>query len=363
MSLELTKVDSPRVAGYQEVWLASDPDASYRAILAIHSTHRGPALGGTRLMRYADDDAALTDVLRLARGMTYKCAAANIPLGGGKSVILQPPNGYDRAALLRAHGRAVESLKGRYVTSVDIGTGPEDLVIVRETTTHVTGLPNELGDPSPVTARGVVCAIEAAQYVTTSSRDLRGVRVAVQGCGHVGKALALQLHALGARLIVCDVSQVRATSVAAQCEADVRPPDDIYDVDADVYAPCATGATLNARTIPRLRVRAVAGAANNQLETNRDGDALRARGITYVPDFVANAGGAIYLCRVLAGWTDAQTDAAVESIFDSSVAVLRRAEKEGISAQDAAERVVDARLGSHEATAQASRRQIAGENP
>jgi leucine dehydrogenase len=239
----------------------------------------------------------------------------------------------------------VESLTGRYVTSVDIGTGPDDMVIVRETTTHVTGLPHELGDPSPVTARGVVCAIEATQYLTTSSRDLRGVRVAVQGCGHVGKALALQLYALGARLAVCDVSQDRASAVAAQCEADVVPHDAIYDVDADVYAPCATGATLNASTIPRLRVRAVAGAANNQLETDRDGEALRARGITYVPDFIANAGGAIYLCRVLAGWTDAQTDAAVESIFDSSLEVLRRAEKEGISAQDAAERVVDARLG------------------
>src|SRR5215218_6899407 len=156
-------------------------------------------------MPYADDDAALTDVLRLARGMTYKCAAANIPLGGGKSVIVEPrQHDYNRTELLRAHGRAVESLGGRYVTSVDIGTGPEDMVIVRETTTHVTGLPNELGDPSPVTARGVVCAIEAAQYLTTSSRDLRGVRVSVQGCGHVGKARALQLYVPGSRLIVSD---------------------------------------------------------------------------------------------------------------------------------------------------------------
>ena len=345
MSLELTKLESPRVAGYEEVWLASDPDVSYRGFLAIHNTQRGPALGGTRLMSYADDDAALTDVLRLARGMTYKCAAANVPLGGGKSVILQPANGYDRAALLRAHGRAVESLKGRYVTSVDIGTGPEDMVFIRETTTHVTGLPNEMNDPSPVTARGVVRAIEAVRFVTTSSRGLQGVRVAVQGCGHVGKSLAIQLYALGARLIVADVSRDRAAGVAAQCDAEVMPPDDVYEAQADIYAPCATGATLNPRTIPRLRVSAVAGAANNQLETNRDGDALRARGITYVPDFIANAGGAIYLCRVLAGWSDAQTDAAVESIFDSSVEVLRRAEREGIAAQDAAERVVEARLG------------------
>ncbi len=345
MSLQLTKLDSPRVAGYEEVWVAKDPDASYHGILAVHNTQRGPALGGTRLMRYADGDAALTDVLRLARGMTYKCAAANIPLGGGKSVILEPPSGYDRAALLRAHGRAVESLNGRYITSVDIGTGPVDMVTVRETTTHVTGLPNELNDPSPVTARGVVCATQAARYVRSGSRDLHGVRVAVQGCGHVGKALALQLHVLGARLIVSDVSRERVDAVVAECGAEVCRPDEIYVAKADVYAPCATGATLNVQTIPRLHASMVAGAANNQLETSADGDALRARGITYVPDFIANAGGAIYLCRVLAGWTDAETDAAVESIFESSVEVLRRAEREGISAQTAAERVVEARLG------------------
>ena len=169
--------------------------------------------------------------------------------------------------------------------------------------------------------------------------------VAVQGCGHVGKSLALQLHALGARLIVSDVSDERADAAAAECRGERRRPDEIYDAEADVYAPCATGATLNATTIPRLKASIVAGAANNQLETRADGDALRARGITYVPDFIANAGGAIYLCRVLAGWTDAQTDAAVESIFDSSVEVLSRAEQEGISAQTAAERVVEARLG------------------
>lgn len=348
MTLELTQLKSPRVAGYEEVWVADDPDASYHAILAIHSTRRGPALGGTRIMRYADDDAALTDVLRLARGMTYKCAAANIPLGGGKSVIVEPRHDYDRAELLRAHGCAVESLGGRYLTSVDIGTSPEDMVIVRETTTHVTGLPNELGDPSPITARGVVRAIEAARQFTTSSRDLRGVRVAIQGCGHVGRALAVQLSALGAQSIVCDVSEQRARAVAEQCDGELCAPDDVYAVNADVYAPCATGATLNAMTIPRLKARIVAGAANNQLETNGDGEALRARGITYVPDFIANAGGAIYLCRVLAGWTDAQTNAAVESIFESSVEVLDRAEREGIPAQGAAERVVEARLGAVE---------------
>lgn len=345
VSLELTQIQSPRVTDYEQVWLAVDAAVSYRAILAVHSTRRGPALGGTRLMRYADDDAALTDVLRLAQGMTFKCAAANLPLGGGKSVILQPAGEFNRADLLRAHGRAVEALRGSYITSVDIGTGSEDMVFVRETTTHVTGLPGELGDPSPTTARGVVRAIEAAWYVTTSKRDLRDVRVAIQGCGHVGRSLADQLHALGAHVIVCDVSADRAQSVAPQCHAEICAPDDVFEVDADVYAPCATGATLNDATIPRLRARIVAGAANNQLESMRHGDALRARGITYVPDFVANAGGAIYLCRVLAGWPEEQVKAAVESIFETSLEVLEHAERDGIATQQAAEHLAQTRLG------------------
>ena len=295
-------------------------------------------------MRYADDDAALTDVLRLARGMTHKCAAANIPLGGGKSVIIEPAHAHDRAALLRAHGRAVEALNGRYVTSVDIGSGPADMVIVRETTSHVTGLPGELGDPSPVTARGVVRAIQAARQVTTSDAALTGVRVAVQGCGHVGMSLAEQLHALGAKLVVADVSADRAMLAADRYAAEMCAPEDVYESDVDVYAPCATGATLNDATIPCLTASIVAGAANNQLEAARHGNHLRDRGITYVPDFIANAGGAIYLTRVLAGWSEEQVRAAVESIFDASVEVLQRAEREGISTQLAAERLAEARL-------------------
>ena len=344
MSLELTPLRSPRTSGYEEVWLAVDPEASYRAIIAVHNTRRGPALGGTRIMRYVDDDAALTDVLRLARGMTHKCAAANIPLGGGKSVIIEPAHAYDRAALLRAHGRAVEALGGRYVTSVDIGSGPNDMIFVRETTTHVTGLPGELGDPSPVTARGVVRAIQAARQVTTSDAALTGVRVAVQGCGHVGMSLAEQLHALGAKLVVADVSADRAMLAADRYAAEMCAPEDVYEADVDVYAPCATGATLNDATIPCLTASIVAGAANNQLEAPRHGNHLRDRGITYVPDFIANAGGAIYLTRVLAGWSEEQVRAAVESIFDASVEVLQRAEREGISTQLAAERLAEARL-------------------
>jgi leucine dehydrogenase len=344
MSLEIRPLETPASAGYEEVWIAEDASASYRAIIAVHNTRRGPALGGTRLMRYASDDAALTDVLRLARGMTFKCAAANLPLGGGKSVILAPLGDYDRAALLRAHGQAVEFLRGRYVTSVDIGTGPEDMVVVRETTSHVTGLPNELGDPSPITARGVVRAMQAGRRHKTGSVSLAGVTVVVQGCGHVGRSLAEQLAALGAKLVVSDVDETRTEAARQLCNAEVCDSERLYGVQADIYAPCATGATLNDSTIPRLAAQIVAGAANNQLAEDRHDRALRDRGILYVPDFIANAGGAIYLCRVLAGWSDAEVTAAVEGIYDTALDVLLRAEQEGIGTLAAAERIVEARL-------------------
>jgi len=343
MAVELRRLESEQTDGYEEVWLAEDAGAAYRAVMAIHDTRRGPALGGTRLMHYADLDAALRDVLRLARGMTFKCAAADLPLGGGKSVVLEPAGEFDRAALLRAHGRAVDALQGRYITSVDIGTGPEDMVIVRETTTHVTGLPGELGDPSPVTARGVVRAIQAAWYSVTS-QQLDGVRVAIQGCGHVGSALARQLHALGAKLVVSDVDARRVTPSALGVPAETRHPDEIHQADVDVFAPCGTGGTLNDTTIGQLRARVVAGAANNQLESDRHADALRARGIVYVPDFIANAAGAIYLCRVLAGWSERRTTEAIEAIFDSSLEVLERAKRDGVSTATAADRLVADRL-------------------
>ena len=344
MALALRRLESKQTDGYEEVWLAEDADAAYQAVMAIHDTRRGPALGGTRLMRYRDLDAALYDVLRLARGMTFKCAAADLPLGGGKSVVLQPAGAFNRSALLRAHGRAVEALEGRYITSVDIGTGPEDMVIVRETTRHVTGLPGELDDPSPVTARGVVRAIQAAWLTTTARQDLVGARVAIQGCGHVGRALARQLDALGARLVVSDVDARRVAPTALGVPAEVVDPDEIHRAAVDVFAPCGTGGILDDATIGELQARIVAGAANNQLELDRHADALRARSITYVPDFIANAGGAIYLCRTLAGWSQDRTSAAVEAIFDTTRDVLALAERAGTSTARAADDLVLTRL-------------------
>ena len=344
MALEIRAVNTPASAGYEEVWLAEDASASYRGIIAVHNTRRGPALGGTRIMRYASDDAALTDVLRLARGMTFKCAAANLPLGGGKSVIMEPLGSYDRAALLRAHGRAVEYLRGRYVTSVDIGTGPDDMVVVREATSHVTGLPGELGDPSPITARGVVRAMQAGRQHSTGSPSLAGVSVAVQGYGHVGRSLAEQVAALGSTVIVSDVDESRANSARDICGATICDTDRLYGVQADIYAPCATGATLNDATIPQLTAQIVAGAANNQLAEDRHDRALRDRGILYVPDFIANAGGAIYLCRVLADWSDAEVAAAVEGIFETALDVLQRATQDDVGTLAAAEQIVESRL-------------------
>jgi leucine dehydrogenase len=344
MALELRRLQSKETDGYEEVWVAEDTDAAYQSVLAIHDTRRGPALGGTRLMAYRDLNAALYDVLRLARGMTFKCAAADLPLGGGKSVVFQPAGAFNRSALLRAHGRAVEALEGRYITSVDIGTGPEDMVTVRETTRYVTGLPGELDDPSPVTARGVVRAIQAAWLTSTSRQDLDGVRVAIQGCGHVGRALARQLDALGARLVVSDVDARRVTPTALGISAEVCPPDEIHRAEVDVFAPCSTGGILNDTTISQLEARIVAGAANNQLELDRHADALRARSITYVPDFIANAGGAIYLCRTLAGWSQDRTSSAVEAIFETTRDVLALAERAGTSTARAADELVLTRL-------------------
>jgi leucine dehydrogenase len=230
------------------------------------------------------------------------------------------------------------------VTSVDIGTGPDDMVVVREATSHVTGLPGELGDPSPVTARGVVRAMQAGRQYKAGDASLAGVTVAVQGCGHVGRSLAEQLAALGAKLMVSDVDETRASAVRKLCGAGVCDSNAIYGVQADVYAPCATGATLNDSTISQLTARIVAGAANNQLAEDRHDRALRDRGILYVPDFIANAGGAIYLCRVLAGWSDAEVATAVEGIFDTALDVLQRAERDAIGTLGAAEQIVQARL-------------------
>lgn len=333
------------VEGWERVLIASEGE--YHCVLAIHSTVLGPALGGTRLWRYAIEHEAVADALRLARGMTYKNAMAGLDLGGGKSVILAPARIADREALFRAHGRLIESLGGTYYTGEDVGTSPADMDVVAKETRHVGGTSDSIGDPSPRTARGVFRAMQAAALHRLGTSNLKGVRVALQGCGNVGTALAAQLAEAGARLVVADVDSARANRVAAETGARVVDADGIYGVEADVFSPNALGAILNAETIPRLRCSIVAGGANNQLrEPGADGARLAERGITYVPDYVANAGGVIAGFGALSGRPPEWAAARVDAIHDTVLEVLRRADAEGILPHLAADVMAEKRLAA-----------------
>lgn len=327
---------------HEQVSFYYDPACGYRGIIAIHDTRLGPALGGTRFWNYHDDREALVDALRLARGMTYKAAVAGLNLGGGKSVIIGDNRIPRREAVFRAHGRHVESLGGRYITAEDVGTSYRDMAIVKRETRHVAGL----RDPSPVTARGVFRALLAAARHRwgEGGEDLAGRTIALQGCGNVGGALARELAAAGARLIVCDIDAERARRCAAETGAASVAADTIYDVAADVFAPCALGGILDAGSIPRLRCEIVVGAANNQLAEPADADRLAARGILYVPDYVANAGGVIDGARDICGWSETRVTAAVEAISDTVRGILESAESDRLTPATAADRLAEAAL-------------------
>jgi leucine dehydrogenase len=328
---------------HERVLFCRDPQAGYRAVIAVHSTAAGPAAGGTRYWSYATEEEAVTDALRLSRGMTYKSAMAGLPLGGGKSVILRDGEPADREALFRAHGRVVESFGGRYMTGEDVGTSPADMAIVRRETKHVLGATE---DPSPYTARGVLRAMNAAALHRWGSEDLAGRTVAIQGCGNVGFHLAGELHAAGARLVVADVDAGRVRRTVEATGAKVVPPEEIFDVAADVFAPCALGGILNAGTIPRLRAEIVAGGANNQLLEEADGERLVARGILYAPDYVANAGGVVRGCGELLGWSDEAMQERIEAIYDATLEVLRLAGDQKVPPDVAADRLAEQRLAA-----------------
>ncbi|WP_275287608.1 Glu/Leu/Phe/Val family dehydrogenase [Halomonas elongata] len=285
----------PEFDHHQRIVFGSDAESGLRAIIAIHDTRRGPALGGLRIFPYTSDDEALTDVLRLSRGMTYKSALADLPLGGGKAVIIADPRRDKTPALLRAMGRLVDSLNGDYITAEDSGSSEADMRVIAETTEHVGGLGQDgvSGDPSPFTARGVFCAMRSAVRHGLGRDDVDGLRVAIQGVGHVGAHLARQLHEAGARLVMTDVDRDALGRIAESLDAEVTTPDDIVDADVDVFAPCAMGAALSGPVVERLKARVVCGAANNQLASPEVAGLLKARGILYTPDYVANAGGVI----------------------------------------------------------------------
>ncbi|HUQ33661.1 MAG TPA: Glu/Leu/Phe/Val dehydrogenase [Pyrinomonadaceae bacterium] len=329
---------------HEQVVLWTDGRSGYRGIIAIHNTSLGPAVGGTRFWNYASDEEASLDALRLSRAMTYKNALADLPFGGGKAIIIGDNRTTHREELFRAHGRFVESFGGRYITAEDVGTSPSDMDYVRVETAHITGLASKSGDPSPVTARGVFRALQAAAKRRWGSNDLEGRTIALQGCGNTGYHLAGELHRAGATLVLTDLDAGRLKRTAAEFGAKAVAPDEIYNVRADVFAPCALGGIINDETIHRLRVGIVCGTANNQLLEDRHGEALEERGILYVPDYVANAGGIINGCRELLGWDAERALGKVNDIYDTVLGVLDMAKAEGIAAHRAADRLAEKRL-------------------
>jgi len=291
----MTLFDSPDFEGHEGVHSFFDEKTGLKSIIAVHSTARGPAAGGCRMWDYASSEAALTDALRLSRGMSYKNAMADLDFGGGKAVIIGDSRSQKTPELFEAFGRAVDSLGGKYWTAEDVGVSPSDLESTRKTTRYVAGLEGHAaasGDPSPVTAEGVFRGVRLC-VERALNRDLRGVHVAIQGVGHVGAYLAQKLHAAGAILTIADVNQAALQEVAAATGATIVSTDAIFDVEADVFAPCALGGAVSAATLPRLKVKVIAGGANNQLADAMIGQAVFDRGILYAPDYVINGGGII----------------------------------------------------------------------
>ena len=329
---------------HEKVFIGREPESGYHAIIAIHSTVRGPAVGGTRLWNYATEDEALIDALRLSRGMTYKNALPALPLGGGKAVIIGNNKTLDREAIFSAHGRFVETFGGEFVTAEDVGTSPSDMEIVRRETRHVAGLLSGIGDPSPFTARGVFRAMQAAAKHLWKSDELSGVTVALQGCGNVGYNLAKNLHTAGAKLIVSDVDAQKTLRLVDEFNAVVVEPEQIVSTRAEIFAPCALGAVINDQSMPQLRAQIVAGAANNQLLEDRHGEMLKERGVLYVPDYAANSGGVFSGCVALLGWTLEQCSEKVDEIYNTVLNILELARAENISTNKAADRIAENNL-------------------
>ncbi len=334
---------------YGELHLKSNAKTGLRAIVALHNLKNGPAIGGCRFIEYDSTDDALQDVMRLARGMTYKAAITNLPHGGGKSVIIRPPNLTDeqRTAIFEEFGEFVDSLGGQYITAEDSGTTVADMDLISKKTDHVLGTSADeggSGDPSPVTARGVRHGIEAAVKCQYGRDDLAGLRIAVQGLGNVGFCLASELHELGAELIVTDINDASIERAVQELDAKAVAPEEIFGVECDIFAPCALGAVINDTTLPQLECDIVAGAANNQLAEERHGVLLREKGILYAPDYAINAGGLIHVAADYAGKDSDWARAETEGIFDTLIEIFERADKENLPTGVVADRIVEEHL-------------------
>jgi len=342
--------DLPDFDAHEGVHFFSDPASGLRAVIAIHSTHLGPAAGGTRFWHYADANDAVTDALRLSRGMSFKNAMAGLPVGGGKGVILADAARTKTPEMLAAFGRAIDSLGGRYVTAEDVGMGEADLVAIGKETRHVSGLPvgegHAGGDPGPSTAMGVFLGVKAAIKRSLGKDSANGVHVAIQGVGSVGGGLARLLAGEGAKLTLADVDRARAEKLAVELSGSVVDAADILSVEADVISPCALGAVLTAESIAKLNTPIVAGGANNQLATPEDGDRLHARGILYAPDYVINAGGIINVTLEYLGQGDrAEVQARLKQIPGRLETIWAESARSGETAASVADRMAMKLIG------------------
>lgn len=330
--------------GHEQVLFCHDKDLDFKAIIALHDTSLGPAMGATRLWSYASEQDALRDVLRLSRGMTYKAACANIPVGGGKAVIIaNPENKTDE--MLRAYGRFVNSLKGRFITGQDVNITPQDVGTIRQETNYVVGVEEKSGGPAPITAMGVFLGVKAAVEFRLNTTDITGIKVAVQGLGNVGKNLCKHLHENGAKLFVTDISREKTDEIKRLYGATVVEPNEIYSLDVDIFSPCALGGILNSATIPQIKASIVAGAANNQLEDEvLHGKMLEAKGILYCPDYVINAGGLINVYNEMIGYDEERAFQQLNNIHDTLLEIFSRAQKQEITTHEASKRLAEDRI-------------------
>jgi len=332
---------------YEQVVFCQDKQSGLKAIIAIHDTTLGPALGGTRMWTYASEEAAIEDALRLAKGMTYKNAAAGLNLGGGKTVIIGDPRKDKNEEMFRAFGRYIQGLNGRYITAEDVGTTVADMDLIHEETDYVTGISpafGSSGNPSPVTAFGVYRGMKAAAKEAFGTDSLEGKVVAVQGVGNVAYTLCQYLHEEGAQLIVTDINKEAVNRAVEAFGALAVDPDEIYGVECDIYAPCALGATINDETIPQLKAKVIAGSANNQLKDTRHGDIIHEMGIVYAPDYVINAGGVINVADELYGYNQERAMKKVEQLYTTIEKVIEISKRDGIPTYVAADRMAEERI-------------------
>lgn len=346
---------------YEQVVVCQDKESGLKAIIAIHDTTLGPALGGTRMWTYETEEAAFEDALRLAKGMTYKNAAAGLNLGGGKTVIIGDPRKDKNEAMFRAFGRFIQGLNGRYITAEDVGTTVDDMDLVYSETDYVTGISpafGSSGNPSPVTAYGVYVGMKAAAKEAFGTDSLEGKKVAVQGVGNVSYNLCRHLHEEGASLIVTDINKDAVNKAVEDFGAEAVDIDDIYSVDCDIYSPCALGATINDETIPQLKAKVIAGAANNQLKETKHGDIIQEKGIVYAPDYVINSGGVINVADELLGYNRDRAMKKVETIYDNILKIFEISRRDNIASYAAADRLAEERIE----TMRKSRKQFLSNN-